>query len=341
MNSNAIRDIRNCQCGCGLTFVTSPQSHKIYFNRRHAEAAKKSRRVGQPLKSGITALGTAEVDTRNLDDIFQLMPPSFSPEVVLSLIATTSNKQHPSGTAVMISPHCGITAKHVVDEYFQFTKSPDTELSILGRSGLVTKHQNRDWRFKHVVTNPGSDIAVLVLESDQAPIYGLHYPNINVIPPEVGDIIIAVGFHSSRIEASMDEVGPVSKWIDRPMISKGRVFEVHQQRRDQTLMPYPSFTADCRVRGGMSGGPVLDESGFLRGIVSRGFSSIDATTAQSIWTSLILPIDKTPLPQYGYGSSLYEAALRGKIVAFGIGRLEALFNTDGSIETLSLKEPPA
>src|SRR2546427_316313 len=99
-------------------------------------------------------------------------------------------------------------------------------------------------------------------------------------------------------------------------------------------MPYPSFTADCRVFGGMSGGPVFDERGCLRGIISRGFSSaeddVNATTAQSVWTSLILPIDKTALPAHGYGITLYEAALRGKIAAFGIHRLQPSFRQDGS-----------
>ena len=106
-------------------------------------------------------------------------------------------------------------------------------------------------------------------------------------------------------------------------------------------MPYPCFMANCDVRGGMSGGPIFDETGFLRGIISRSMSPIDddhhATTAQSVWTSLILPIDKTVLyDTLEYGPSLYEATLRGKILASGIHRLAPSFREDGSLETLSL-----
>ena len=45
MDDNAQqRDVRRCQCGCNLTFLVSPASRKVYFNRRHKENAKDLRR---------------------------------------------------------------------------------------------------------------------------------------------------------------------------------------------------------------------------------------------------------------------------------------------------------
>ena len=262
-------------------------------------------------------------ETRDAETIGDRLPPGFSPEVVLCLVATTPNEARPSGTAVMISPHCALTAKHVVDDYIEMTAAPESELSILGRSGFVPKHQNRDWRFNQVVRVEKSDIALLVLASNQPPVFGLNYPKINLIPPEPGEVIVAMGFHSSNTVASADGAGPLRAWEDTPTISRGVVFEVHHQARDKILMPHPCFMADCDVRGGMSGGPVFDETGFIRGIISRS----------------IAPIDKTILcSTLDYGPSLYDSVLRGRILASGIQRIAPTYRGDGSLKTLSLME---
>ncbi len=128
-------------------------------------------------------------ETRNAEAIVELLPPGFSPEVVLCFVATTPQETHPSGTAVMITPHCALTAKHVIDDYLEMTATPESELRILGRSGFVPKHQNRDWLFNQVVRIDASDIAVLVLASNQPPIFGLNYPKINLIPPVLYDTL--------------------------------------------------------------------------------------------------------------------------------------------------------
>src|SRR5262249_38049728 len=153
--------------------------------------------------------------------------------------------------------------------------------------GLVKDHENTDWRFNQVIWDPNSDMALLVLSAEEPPITGLHYPTIYIPPPETDDEIVAVGFPSSTIEPSADKNAPVSRWNDLPTISYGRVFEVHHQKRDEFLANFPCFIADCKVDGGMSGGPVFDRNGFLRGIISRGISLNDnkkhTTTLQSGW----------------------------------------------------------
>jgi S1-C subfamily serine protease len=280
------------------------------------------------------------------DAVVKLLPPGFSPEVILALIATTPDVQHPSGSAVLISPHCALTAKHVIEDYVDLKASANGRLAITGRSGLVKDHENTDWRFDQVVLdpNPKSDLALLVLSAEEPPITGLRYPTIYIPPPETGDEIIAVGFPSSTIEPSVDKGGPVSRWNDLPTISYGRVFEVHHQKRDEVLANFPSFMADCKVDGGMSGGPVFDRHGFLRGIISRGFSinsnKSHTTTIQSIWTSLLLPTITSSLVTKGYGKSLYEAVQQGRIVAIGMERLDPEFREDGALKRLSLLAAP-
>jgi S1-C subfamily serine protease len=224
-------------------------------------------------------------------------------------------------------------------------KAPhDAPLTITVRSGLVKDHENTNWQFDRVVVDPNSDMALLVLSAEEPPITGLRYPTIHISPPEIGEEIVAVGFSSSSIEPSVDKNGAVSRWTDLPTISNGRVFEVHQQKRDEFLANFPCFIADCKVDGGMSGGPVFDRNGFLRGIISRAISLNDnkshTTTIQSIWTSLLLPTIDSSLINKGYGRSLYDAAQQAKILVTDMERLEPRFREDRTFEGLTLRGAP-
>lgn len=44
--------------------------------------------------------------------------------------------------------------------------------------------------------------------------------------------------------------------------------EIHPQRRDRALVDYPSFRTGVQYESGMSGGPIISESGYVIGIVS-------------------------------------------------------------------------
>jgi serine protease Do len=77
--------------------------------------------------------------------------------------------------------------------------------------------------------------------------------------------------------------------------SIGRIVSV-DRTWDQSKKIWPTITVDVRWRGGMSGGPVFNESGEVVGIVSRGVDTDDEALAFS--TALWLE----PLP---YSESIY------------------------------------
>ena len=174
-----------------------------------------------------------------------------------------------SGTAVVIAPWLAMTARHVVEDYverFGGTGIPSPEeastidahitpkfrlftcLALHGGKGLISLRVGRMW-FSHPM-----DVALLELVPGSREFpkdHNWECPVLDLSPPLVGTSIAVMGYPNSQIERKSDlEPGA---WNMYPRTSTGSVLEIHHERRDSVLLPFPSFRTNARFDGGMSG----------------------------------------------------------------------------------------
>ena len=74
--------------------------------------------------------------------------------------------------------------------------------------------------------------------------------------PRVGEQCVGIGYHAMDWRRG---TGSHTHHVKQKYAaSQGRVREVHIDGRDKYLMKFPCFRTDCKITGGMSGGPVIE-----------------------------------------------------------------------------------
>ena len=91
-------------------------------------------------------------------------------------------------------------------------------------------------------------------------------------------------------------------------------------KRDDVLMKFPCFLTDCKLVGGMSGGPVFDgANGSAIGIVCAGFEVPEGENhisyASLARTSLLLVLEATTASGRTERKFLYDFVRGGAVVA--------------------------
>lgn len=173
------------------------------------------------------------------------------------------------GTAVGIAPGLAVTATHVVEG--DLAKLLDGDASILCAaprdSGLEL------WSVRKVMGTDTDDTAYLGLElaSEVSDGWKMRTLPVTTRTPRIGERLHVAGF---RLAASQAQDGHLTLEGDLYM-AVGEVSAVHHPMRDRHLMPYPAIEIACGSLGAMSGGAVLDESGHLMGVISRGVTTDD------------------------------------------------------------------
>lgn len=89
--------------------------------------------------------------------------------------------------------------------------------------------------------------------------------------PLIGERVHVLGFRLDTLVDSTDEITMAGDLY----AAAGAVTSVHHPIRDTVVMPYPTIEVACGSLGAMSGGPVLDDQGFVFGIVGRGFDTVE------------------------------------------------------------------
>lgn len=255
-------------------------------------------------------------------------------EVVIALVGGTPGAEPKAwGSAVFIAPGVALTASHVIEAYWkQFddlgrwddkTTTAGFALQafqyVRGSSQLIVWHVIAAWH------SPVVDVAViqLVPDHDLPRDYRWPYVTLDVAPPTVGTEVQAFGFpvHQASFNAS-------AGWAleHEPLGSRGVVTQCYPERRDRVLRNYPCFEMDIETLDGMSGGPVFDRTGYLRGINCSGFDGAEAARhvsyASILWPALALPIRPTPHLGLSEGDTrLLHLARDGRLHAINHERL--------------------
>ncbi len=142
--------------------------------------------------------------------------------------------------------------------------------------------------------------------------------------------MLAVGYPSVKAWHRRPGV-PMVSYQEEMRGSIGRVLKV-DRTWDQDNKIWPTITVDVHWRGGMSGGPVFNESGEVVGIVSRG---IDAQDQSQGWSTALW---LEPMP---YNESIYgpiDPTNPGWIVGWGACNEKSaieLFQTREAAEAFS------
>lgn len=108
---------------------------------------------------------------------------------------------------------------------------------------------------------------------------------IELCVPKIGEYCAAIGYCAMDWTSSPGKI-----YADNKLgITMGQIRDVHIPRRDSHCLPFPCFRTDARFEGGMSGGPVIGQSGKVVGVVCAGTKKIDEEDEDLSYASLIAP----------------------------------------------------
>jgi hypothetical protein len=216
----------------------------------------------------------------------------------MPLISSFEDQRYASGTAFMLAWGVAITAWHNVAALLEGV-GVHHELG----NEFRTRHRSRpkfnicayqysdkgqfvEWKLVQAHRCAFStDIAILRLQpaSPLPEDFLLSIATIDPIPPHVGEKVKAFGYTLTEIHPK-EEDGFSPFGMD-PRESEGVVNEVFEKYRDRGMYKYPCAIVGANFEHGMSGGPVKNDSDFVCGVVSAGWSDQEGVAAL-LWPCL-------------------------------------------------------
>jgi len=267
-------------------------------------------------------------------------------ELAFSLAAYKDGKWRASGTAVSIASRFLITAKHVIQDYWKhFGDGSKLRGSITGEFGIIARQmlnggsQMSIWQVRRMWLSPNTDIAFLKV--DPITEYAKNYkkwrvPQLQLSPPNIGERVSAFGYHTPDINFKQEGNKIEVRWDDHPSTSVGEVESVFEHRRDNSFMNFPCFQTNARFEGGMSGGPIFNDSGKVCGLVCSSLvgSSLEGFTSYGtvLWPSMSTYVHFTPDGKFSdVPHRLLDLANSGVINTTDNEKLEIIRAKDDSI----------
>jgi hypothetical protein len=208
---------------------------------------------------------------------------------------------HVVGTATVIAGHLAITAGHVLDyvlQKFGSTKKSERHSEIdnyaIRLYQVLPGPEYRVWNVDRAWRCP-TDIAILHLRlwqsTSQEEKIQWKQPRLRVMPPPVGQKIIAFGYRKSKVSVTVDSAGTHHIEIsDRPTTSFGEIKQIYPSRRDASFLSFPCYEIEARFDPGMSGGMVIDENGALCGLVCASLKSSDPNARPISYVATLWPM---------------------------------------------------
>ncbi len=227
--------------------------------------------------------------------------PSPITEFVVQITSNVDGADHyVSGTGVVVSPYLAFAARHVFEDHWRRHHSEPMPLEpeAVTRFSFILAQQVGDelnlWNVTRVWASGETDIILLRLTpfSKGAQEYKFRHMTLAVLPPPIGTQIHAFGYAESFIEVA----GPRELSIrHRPRSTHGEVIEVFPGGRDRIAMPFPCFRTNARFDGGMSGGPIFNETGHLCGLICSSYPPFEADEQHASYGVMLWPIMGMPI----------------------------------------------
>ena len=242
-------------------FATQGETLRCMTQKHQALITKANDDLWKLERSWQTVVFSANDGIGSMDSLHQ------AGDSLVAVIRSTDEGFEPIGSGVMIGPGLLLTATHVLEE-IAATGSPPLFMTFLpGRA--------RTWLGHSSVTSSGlsefdarrsvnSDITLVscTLNSDAHVDCQLTLAPLQVALPLVGDRLWAFGYRHHDFEAE------TSRLI--PLVSSGLVTAVFPDGRGER-MPAACIEVAMDTFGGMSGGPVANDDGYVIGVVSSSF----------------------------------------------------------------------
>ncbi len=269
------------------------------------------------------------------EPIFNSLPLKGSPiyDVTVRIIALEKDCKTvvASGTGVVIAQNLILSAKHVFDDFCEKWNLETSTLATIDRFNIwVVFISNEDSQMYHVFEvasvyiSPHSDLVLFHLDprdriGNERKWVQAH---INLELPYVGERVVGVGFIKSKVNVRIDARGQSHiEIIDEPVVSVGGITQVFPEKRDSYLRHYPCIEMNARFEGGMSGGPVFNDSGQLIGIVCSSFDLSDSNEnisyASLLWPLMAIVVENIK----DVSQPLYDLAKSGIIETIGLKRI--------------------
>ncbi len=222
---------------------------------------------------------------------------SMSSLAALPLADTGNGQKRIIGTATLLMTGLFITAKHLIEQYFKDHEKLDIadvnwtpkEVAVSFNLEVLQPLKGLDlvvWHIAKIHLVPNSDLAILVAErcsgAKAKEISSLKLSaQINLHMPAIGTRVASLGYPNTRNMPHGS--GAASKHILAMRTSEGVIEDLQTDITQRS----PRFQTNAPIDGGMSGGPVFNEQGWLCGINSTGFVPTDEHTS---YASFAIPL---------------------------------------------------
>lgn len=239
--------------------------------------------------------------------------PQFKPTPLDSVItgravviaAYDGAEVHAQGTGIFVAPRLVMTAKHIVEHFWNRLASrprPAPGVAVSAPFAIQVLQFPGDaavpamWVGERAWTSSATDAAFLQVvpngESGHAPWSGT--PLLKPLPPEMGERVVGFGYPASSGRVTSLEPFTV-EWGLQGHTTVGQVTAVYPERRDRGLLNFPCFETNARFDGGMSGGPIFDASGRVCGLICAALNA-DAdgpftSYGAVLWPALLQTVD--------------------------------------------------
>ncbi|WP_300376677.1 serine protease [Henriciella sp.] len=255
-------------------------------------------------------------ETWGSESKFSIQDPFGLREVIQPVVFFTSTDEHivGLGTCFQVSPWCWLTAQHVVSEGSEscFTTgrvgaigfSPGLVFGTVnleaedffGPIRQVCGFKSTDAEAISVVPGPNGpdiiiDVASLRVDVDQLKLGRDRFVSplpISAQCPAIGEKVLAIGY--PILGTKFDERTARLIFEENLSGAEGVVTELHPDGRGLTR-PWPAFEIEGDWASGMSGGPVINMSGQVVGVVSSSF----APTATATGVGYAVDLTRIPL----------------------------------------------
>lgn len=185
--------------------------------------------------------------------------------VVLKLLFGNTEVSRITGSGVMVAPGVALAARHVIEPELPSILDPNAGKARGFLATAITPRGLDIWRVHQVMMIEQCDVAILTLRRasamQEAPAISQAILSTRLTP--IGEAVAICGFVAEEVDF------PLTQGVKgRIHISQGIVCQHFLDGRDRCMLPGPCFAVSVGTPGGLSGGPVFNESGRLVGVLS-------------------------------------------------------------------------